>query len=91
MEKIKNTLHAELEILGFVLTKFDPRKNMNKKIQAILKERFGDKVFDTTIRVNIAIAQAQEEGMDIFTYDRFSNGAMDYLNLASEFIRKVER
>ena len=90
LEKIKNTLHADLKVLGFVLTKFDPRKKMNQNVQAILKERFGKKVFDTTIRVNIAIAQAQAEGMDIFTYDRFSNGAMDYLNLASEFIRKIE-
>jgi len=91
LERIKNTLHPTLDILGFVLTKFDPRKRMNKKIQGIIKERFGDKVFDTTIRVNIAIAQAQEAGQDIFTYDRLSNGALDYLNLATEFLIKAEK
>lgn len=90
LEKIKNTLHPDLQLLGIILTKFDARKNMNKEIQATLRERFGAKVFDTTIRVNIAIAKAQEEGMDIFTYDRFSNGAMDYLNLASEFLTKIK-
>ena len=89
-ETIRKAVNPNLNIVGFVLTKFDPRKNMNRAVQATLKEKFPDKVFDTTIRVNITIAKAQEAGTDIFSFDRFSNGAMDYLDLASEFLKKTE-
>ncbi len=89
MQPLKKKLNPNLEILGFLLTKYDRRKTMNRKVLDELKEEFGDKVFDSYIRTNIALAQAQENGVDIFTYNKRSNGAKDYLDFTNEFLLKL--
>ena len=90
-EKIKKNLNKKLEILGFVLTRYDRRKNMNRNVLDQLEQTYGDKVFETRIRTNIALAGAQEAGIDIFSYQRSSNGAEDYRELAAEFLQKITR
>jgi chromosome partitioning protein len=88
-EMIQNTLNKELRILGFVLTKYDSRKVMNRNVLEQLLEEYGENVFKTRIRTNIALAQAQENGMDIFSYIPHANGAQDYAALAREFLEKL--
>ncbi len=82
-------LNKRLEILGFVLTRYDERKLMNRKISEDLIQEFGAKVFCTRIRTNIQLAKAQEAGKDIFSYDRKSHGAEDYDALANEILKQV--
>ncbi len=88
--KIRNQLNENLNVLGFVLTKYNQRKNMNKSILKRLQDDYGNKVFETRIRENIALATAQEKGVDIYRHDKTSNGAIDYLKLANEFLIKIE-
>lgn len=83
-------LNKNLEVLGFVLTKYDERKTMNRQILHELKEEFGGKVFHTHIRNNIQLAKAQEAGTDIFNYDRNAHGAHDYDELSKKFLLKIE-
>ena len=88
--KIKK-LNKKLELLGFVLTKFDPRKTMNKQVLEQLSSEFGEgKIFSSRIRANIALATAQEKGKDIFSFDPSSNGASDYKALAEELLTKIK-
>jgi chromosome partitioning protein len=83
-------LNKDLKLLGFVLTRYDQRKKMNRKVKEQLEKEFSkEKVFESLIRSNIALANAQERGLDIFTYDKNSNGAEDYSLLAREFLSKV--
>lgn len=85
-----NKINKKLDLLGFVLTRFDPRKNMNRQVMEELFEKYGSaKMFRTQIRTNIALATAQEKGMDIFTFDKNANGAADYRALADEFLEKL--
>ena len=88
-EKIKNQLNNQLTVLGFVLTKYNRRKTMNQDVLQKLKDDYGDKVFDSMIRENIKLAKAQEKGVDIYSLDKTSNGAIDYLKLAHEFLSKI--
>lgn len=90
-DKIKKRLNPDLKILGYLLTKFDTRKNMTTRVLGRLTEDFGNRVFESKIRTNIALAKAQEQGVDIFNYDGRSNGAQDYARLASEFLKKIDR
>ena len=46
-------------------------------------------VFDSLIRGNIALAEAQSMGKDIFAYDARSNGAEDYLLLTNEVLKRT--
>ena len=88
--KAVKKLHKNLEVLGFVLTKYDERKTMNRQISHSLEEEFGEKVFHTHIRNNIQLAKAQEAGTDIFNHDKNSHGAEDYNELSKEFLLKIK-
>ena len=87
---IKKQLNPSLQILGYVLTKFDGRKSMTQRVLNQLEGIVGDQVFVTRIRTNIALAQAQEKGIDIFSYDGNCHGAHDYQQLANEFLERIE-
>jgi len=87
---IRKKLNPRLDLMGMVMTKYDERKQMNVGVRKQLEEKFSDKVFQTVIRTNIQLAKAQEAGKDIFRYDRSSNGAKDYRQLAGELMRRSE-
>ena len=88
-EMVRKQLNRKLQVLGFVLTKYDQRKQMNRQVLDSLVQHYGEKVFATRIRSNIALAQAQEKGMDIFQYDPAAHGAFDYRKLAQEILQKI--
>ncbi|GAA4272699.1 ParA family protein [Aquimarina gracilis] len=82
-------LNKQIKLMGFVLTKYDYRKKMNQQVKKELEDEFNkEMIFKTHIRSNIALANAQERGMDIFNYDKNSNGAQDYKELTKEFLSK---
>ncbi|WP_298898263.1 ParA family protein [uncultured Psychroserpens sp.] len=88
--ELVHKLNSQLKLLGFILMKYDYRKKMNQEVKRELELEFTtNKVFKTHIRTNIALANAQEKGMDIFTYDKKSNGAIDYNDLTREFLLKI--
>jgi chromosome partitioning protein len=87
---IVSRLNNSIEVLGFVLTKYDARKTMTGEVEECLKQEYGsDKVFDSHIRNNIALAKAQQAGMDIFSFEKSSNGAADYFKVGEEFLRRI--
>lgn len=86
---IKSKLNKKIEILGFLLTRYDERKNMNRQVLHTLEEEFGEQVFHTHIRTNIQLAKAQEAGKDIFSFDKHAHGADDYRKMAEEFLQKL--
>jgi chromosome partitioning protein len=89
MEHIKKKLNPKIDLLGFVLTQYDSRKNMSRTILDALDAAYPDKVFKKTIRRNIAIVEAQQQGVDIFTYDKTAHGAMDYISLGAEVLYRI--
>lgn len=88
-DQIKEKLNYQLDLLGLVVTRYDAHKIMNRQILENLEERFGEKVFDTRIRNNIALSQAQEAGLSIFSYDASAHGARDYFNLGREVLERL--
>jgi chromosome partitioning protein len=79
-----------MEIDKVFITKYDGRKILNRNVAESIKESLNGKVFKTMIRNNVALAEAPAMGMDIFRYDRRSNGAQDYLNLCKEIIKEFK-
>ena len=86
---VKKKLNKKLRMLGIVLSRFDARKNMHKAVLERLEQEYGDLVFGTKISTNIALAHAQEKGVDIYQYDKTSKGALDYLRLADEVLKRL--
>ena len=87
--QLKTRVNPSIQLLGFVLTQFDSRKNMSRTIHDSLESEFPNKLFQTRIRRNIALAEAQQVGVDIFTFDAKSKGAQDYRALAKEVLERI--
>lgn len=87
-KKIKSRINSKLKLEGVLITQFSQRKVLHRDVQNALKKHFNGRLYDTTIRENISLAEAPSTGMDIFRYAPNSNGAEDYLNLCTEFLSK---
>jgi chromosome partitioning protein len=87
IELAKESLHPDLEWLGVVLNIADMRTVHSREALVSLRERFGDKVFDTPIRASIRYAESAERGVSILDY-RPELGA-DYLALAEEVLQRI--
>ncbi|KAA0873752.1 ParA family protein [Nitrincola tapanii] len=90
IEKINKRLNPMLKIEGILRTMFDPRMSLTKDVSAHLVEYFGDKVYRTVVPRNVRLAEAPSHGMPVLQYDKHSRGALAYLALAGELIRRTE-
>jgi chromosome partitioning protein len=88
IEKIRKYLNPELKIEGLLRTMYDPRNNLATQVSAQLLEHFGDKVYRTIIPRNVRLAEAPSHGLPIIKYDKSSRGALAYLALAGEMLRR---
>ena len=87
VEIVRQRLNPGLSIGGIVITQFDKRKTLNKSVSELINDSFCDKVFKTVIRDNVALAEAPIKGLNIFEYNKNSNGAKDYMDLALEVLK----
>jgi chromosome partitioning protein len=90
IEQIREHINDELEIEGILRTMYDPRTSLAKQVSDELTKHFGDKVFRTMIPRNIRLAEAPSHGMPAIVYDKTSKGALAYLALVGEMIRRNE-
>lgn len=90
IDKVRLRLNKKLEIGGVVATMYDSRKVLNRDVLETIKKYFGKKVLETRIRDNVALAEAPAQRKDIFSYNKSSNGAKDYLALSKEILMRAE-
>ncbi len=90
VEQIKSGPNPSLEIEGLLRTMFDPRNNLANEVSSQLIMHFGDKVFRTIIPRNVRLAEAPSFGKPVLYHDKESRGALAYLALAGEMIRRDE-
>ena len=90
VEQIRAAVNPTLEIEGILRTMFDPRNNLANEVSAQLITHFGEKVFRTIIPRNIRLAEAPSFGKPVLFHDKESRGALSYLALAGEMIRRQE-
>ncbi|RMD74980.1 MAG: ParA family protein [Bacteroidetes bacterium] len=91
IDKVRFRLNKKLEIAGVIATMYDSRKVLNRDVVETIRKYFGEKVFDTLIRDNVALAEAPAQRKDIFAYSPKSSGAEDYLNLCKEILQRTEK
>jgi chromosome partitioning protein len=90
IEQIRGAVNPNLEIEGLLRTMFDPRNNLANEVSAQLIMHFGDKVFRTIIPRNVRLAEAPSFGKPVLLHDKESRGALAYLALAGEMIRRED-
>ena len=90
IEKISTVLNPKLHIGGLLRTMYDPRNSLSNDVSNQLISHFGDKVYRTIIPRNVRLAEAPSHGAPVITYDPKSRGAVSYLALAGEILRREQ-
>ncbi len=85
---VQNRLNTELQIEGILLTMYDVRLRLSNQVVEEVKTHFQDLVFDTIIQRNTRLSEAPSYGISVIMHDANCKGAINYLNLAREIIRK---
>lgn len=88
IRRIGQVVNQGLSIVGILRTMYDPRNSLTNEVSSQLHAHFGNKVFRTTIPRNVRLAEAPSYGQPANIYDRSSRGAIAYLGLAGEVLRR---
>ncbi len=90
IEKIRDMANTELALEGLLRTMYDGRNRLAVEVSEQLIEHFGEKVYQTLIPRNVRLAEAPSHGVPVIVYDQSSQGAIAYLALAGEILRRQE-
>ena len=90
IQMVRGGLNPSLELLGVVMTMYDPRTSLSNQVKQEVERHFGDKVFDTVIPRNVRLAEAPSHGKTIIDYDKRSKGAKAYKKLAKEVHKRAQ-
>jgi len=85
---IKKNANPDLELAGILRTMYDSRNKLAIEVSEQLLKHFPQQVFRTVIPRNIRLAEAPSYGKSVIEYDKRSQGAIGYLALAGELLRK---
>lgn len=91
IDKIQQALNPELEIVGVVRTMYDARNALTRDVSAELEQYFGTKLYETVVPRNVRLAEAPAHGLPIIYFEKSSKGAIAYLHLAAEILKKAKK
>lgn len=89
IKKVQQVANKGLHIEGIVMTMYDSRTTLTTDVAKQLAQHFGDVVYKTAIPRNVRLAESPSHGLSIFDYDKDSKGAIAYMGLSAEVIRRV--
>jgi len=88
IKSVQRIHNPDLDIEGLLLTMYDSRLRLSNQVVEEVKKHFSDMVFDTIIQRNVRLGEAPSYGESIIKYDASSKGAVNYLNMANELLKK---
>ena len=88
IDQIHDFTNDKLKVSGILVTKVRNTSNSKIWISDIEEkaELLGTKVFDSKIRLNVSVEEAQTMKMDLFAYSRGSQAARDYDDFIDEYL-----
>ena len=81
IDTVRDTFNPGLNVLGILLTRFNPRTLLSRDVLEMAEQLAGQihsRVFDTKIRSGVAVAEAPAHGESIFSYNPRSSAVKDY-------------
>ena len=88
IDAVRQQLNADLSLEGIVLTMADQRNTLCRQVEAEVRTHFGEQVFANVIPRNVRLSEAPSHGKPALLYDIHSKGAISYLHLAEEILRR---
>lgn len=89
--ELASDLGSHIELLGILLTMTERGTNLHRTVAGEIRERFGDKVFETVIHKNIRLSEAELDGTPIIEFDSRARGAAEYRMLAEEVLARTAK
>jgi chromosome partitioning protein len=89
IRRVNAALNPQLELMGVVLTMFDPRNRLSHEISLEVNKHFPERVFQSVIPRNVRISESPSHGLAVIEYDPKSVGAEAYRLLALELLERV--
>lgn len=86
VDLVRKHLNPRLQVLGAVLTMFDRRTALSRRVVREVRKTFPGHVFESIIPRNTELAEAPSTGKTILEYDRMSPGARAYEYLSEELL-----
>ncbi len=86
LSMVRENLNPQAEIIGIVPTMYDKRVTHSREADEILRENFGDLVYNTRIRKTIRFAEAPVKGASVLAYEPNGEAANMYRDLAKEVL-----
>ena len=83
---VKKQLNPKLKIEGILLSMYDKRLRLANEVVGEVREYFKDQVFNTIVHRNARLGEAPNMGKPVALYDASSKGAINFFNLAKEFL-----
>jgi chromosome partitioning protein len=91
IKQVHANLNRDLKVIGLLRVMFDPRITLQQQVSDQLKERFGDKVFDTVIPRNVRLAEAPSYGLPGVVFDPAARGSKAFVDFAKEMVERIQR
>jgi len=88
VQAVSAALNPGLSIEGILRTMYDPRNKLSLEVSDQLIAHFNDVVYRTIIPRNVRLAEAPSFGLPVIVYDKTSRGALAYIALAGEILRR---
>jgi chromosome partitioning protein len=88
IELVRATLNARLELLGMLMTMYDPRTRLSAQVVDEVRRHFPRQTFATVIPRSVRLSEAPSFGKPILEYEPTSRGASAYADLAQELIQR---
>ena len=95
LQKLKNTialvkdhLNPKLEVEGIVMTMYDSRLRLANMILEEVRQNIPDPLFQTIIHRSSKISESPSMKTPVIMYDAGSTGAMNFMQLAMEFLNR---
>jgi chromosome partitioning protein len=88
IELVRATLNPRLELLGMLMTMYDPRTRLSAQVVEEVRRHFPTQTFETVIPRSVRLSEAPSYGKPVLEYEPASRGASAYADLAQELIRR---
>jgi ATPases involved in chromosome partitioning len=84
LSMVRENLNPNVSVIGIVPTMYDKRQTHSREADEILRENFGDLVYNTRIRKTVRFAEAPVKGQSVLAYEPSGDAASMYRELAKE-------
>ena len=89
IRQVRQRWNPDLDITGIILTMYNGRLNLTMEVVEEIKKYYAKKLFRTPVARSVRLTEAPGFGKPIVYFDRWSKGAIAYMDIAKELTERI--